>query len=336
MTTQDLDPRAARYREKSLDLVQRKLLITRFTGSEQERDLREPSNCGGFGRIRHFRRETSPSWPSNPLPLDPACRALGLPRAEMMRVQVFQNSVCNWRCWYCFVDFALLRGDAVRSDWMSAEEMLRLYLAEENRPLVLDLTGGQPDLTPEWVPWMMEAITKQGLAEHIYLWSDDNLSNDYFWRFLPREAHQRIAAYRNYGRVGCFKGFDAESFAFNTGAAASLFDQQFDLMGRLIKLGLDAYAYVTLTTPNPVGIADGVRRLLDRLQALDSNLPLRTVPLEVRMYSPVEQRNLREEHHLAMQLQWEAIMTWQSEIEARFAPNLRGLSIAEVQLEGSW
>ena len=174
-TTRNVDPRAASYREKSLDLAQRKLLMTRFTGSDQERDLSEPSNCGGFGRIRHFRRQTSPGWPSNPLPIDPACKALGQPATDMIRAQVFQNSVCNWRCWYCFVDFALLSGDAARSGWLSAEEMLRLYLAEPNRPLMLDLTGGQPDLTPEWVPWMMDAVGKLGHTDQVYLWSDDNL-----------------------------------------------------------------------------------------------------------------------------------------------------------------
>ena len=228
------------------------------------------------------------------------------------------------------MDFSLLKGDPERSGWLSAEEMLRLFLKEQDRPLVLDLTGGQPDLTPEWVPWMMDAIAERGLADRLYLWSDDNLSNDYFWRFLSPETHQRIAAYRNYGRVGCFKGFDAESFAFNTGASPTLFDQQFDLMARLLDLGLDAYAYVTLTTPNPAGIADGVRRLLDRLQKLDPHLPLRTVPLEVCMFSPVEQRNLGETYHRAMRLQWEAIAVWQAEIKKRFAPSLRSLNIAEV------
>ena len=92
-TALDLDPRAARYRERSLDLGGRKLLMTRFTGSEQERDLTEPSNCGGYGRVRHFRRQTSLGWPSNPLPIDPACRALSLRPADMIRAQVFQNSL---------------------------------------------------------------------------------------------------------------------------------------------------------------------------------------------------------------------------------------------------
>ena len=49
---------------------------------------------------------------------------------------------------------------------------------------MIDLTGGQPDLTPEWVPWMIQEIRARGLEDTVYLWSDDNLSTDYFWRYL--------------------------------------------------------------------------------------------------------------------------------------------------------
>ena len=50
--------------------------------------------------------------------------------------------------------------------------------------MVLDLTGGQPDLVPEWILWMMCELRARGLERKVYVWSDDNLSNDYFWRFL--------------------------------------------------------------------------------------------------------------------------------------------------------
>jgi len=49
---------------------------------------------------------------------------------------------------------------------------------------MIDLSGGQPDLTPEWIPWMMEELNNRGLTDKVYLWSDDNLSNDYFWKYL--------------------------------------------------------------------------------------------------------------------------------------------------------
>jgi hypothetical protein len=138
-------------RARGIDLADGNLRVSRLTGSEQEQDLSEPANCNGLGRIRHFRRETSPGWPSNPLPIEPAARALGVAAPHAMEAQVFQNAVCNWRCWYCYVDFELLSGRADRSVLISADALVKLYLAEADRPLVIDLSGGQPDLVPEWV-----------------------------------------------------------------------------------------------------------------------------------------------------------------------------------------
>ncbi len=104
----DTDTLSEYYRARAVDLQNKRLLITNFRGTAQEPDLSEPPNCDGFGRVRHFRRATSAGWPANPLPIDPACKALALPVTDQLRAQVFQNAVCNWRCWYCFVPFNLL------------------------------------------------------------------------------------------------------------------------------------------------------------------------------------------------------------------------------------
>ena len=155
------------------------ILVTNFSGSEQEKDLTEPANCNGFGRVRHFKLDAGKGWIKNPLPILPATKALGIKQNSEIRSQVFQNSVCNWRCWYCFVDFKLLSGDSKYSSFLTCDEMVDLYLKEENPAPMIDLTGGQPDLTPEWIPWMMQTLIERGLDKKIFLWSDDNLSNDY-------------------------------------------------------------------------------------------------------------------------------------------------------------
>ena len=41
---------------------------------------------------------------------------------------------------------------------MTPGELVELYLDEPEPPPMIDLTGGQPDLTPEWVPWTMEEL----------------------------------------------------------------------------------------------------------------------------------------------------------------------------------
>jgi uncharacterized Fe-S cluster-containing radical SAM superfamily protein len=329
--TIDTDQWSARYREKAVDTTARKLLITNYLGTEQEKDLTVPPNCSGFGRIRHFHRRTTTGWPTNPLPIDPAARALGLGIVESLEAQAFQNAVCNWRCWYCFVPFDLLSANQTKSSWLSARDLIELYLRESVRPKVIDLTGGQPDLVPEWVPWMMEELRATELDREIYLWSDDNLSNDYLFRFLSESQLQLVASYRNYGRVGCFKGFDGESFAFNTLADPDIFGRQFELMSRFIDLGIDMYAYVTLTTPTRDAIKNRIKRFVDQLQLVHPNLPLRTVPLQIQMFTPVHAR-VRDAHREALENQERAVQAWLGEIEERFPAEQRNLPISHVPI----
>jgi uncharacterized Fe-S cluster-containing radical SAM superfamily protein len=329
--TIDTDKVSADYRRLAVDVEGRRLLITKFQETTQEKDLTVPSNCLGYGRVHHFRRGSGGSWPENPLPIDPASKALGLPRTDDLRAQVFQNAVCNWRCWYCFVDFKLLSANRKFSDWLSAASLVDLYLNEEDRPRMIDLSGGQPDLTPEWVPWTMRALKERGMEKEVYLWSDDNLSNDYFWRFLSEHDREMIASYPTYGRVCCFKGFDPDSFSFNTRAEPALFERQFELMKKLLTTGIDMYAYVTLTTPNANAIADRIERFIDRLQTVHENLPLRTIPLEIRIYNPVEPR-LNQFNRRAQDNQWVAIEAWQEGIAERFSFHERSRCITEVPL----
>lgn len=329
----DTDGLSLRYRSKAVDLENKKILMTNFHGTEQEKDFKEPANCDGFGRIRHFNLVTTGGWPRNPLPIEPACKALGLPASEVLNAQVFQNAVCNWRCWFCYVPFDLLSADARYSKWLSPADLVDLYLKQPNPPPMIDLSGGQPDLVPEWVPWMMAELRSRGLENRVYLWSDDNLSNDYFWRYLNKKDIELVKEYRNYGRVCCFKGFDAESFSFNTMAEPPLFDRQFDLMKRFLNLRIDLYAYVTFTAPKNNSIPQKIHDFVERLQQLDYYLPLRTIPLEIKAYTPVNSR-LNETNMTAMQTQHIAAISWQDELRSRYSSNDLSLPITDVPIGG--
>ncbi|MEJ0099378.1 MAG: hypothetical protein WDO12_06400 [Pseudomonadota bacterium] len=277
---------ATRLRDRVLNLEQRKVLISRLQGSDQARDLTVPPNCNGFGRIRHFRRATSKGWPLNPLPIDPATRALQLPTSDLLRVQAFQNAACAWRCWYCFVPFPMLSANPKLGSWMTAEDLIDLYAAEVDRPAVIDLTGGSPDLTPEWVLWVMRALRARGLDQSVYLWSDDNLSTDYYWRYLSAADRDEISTYPMYGRVACLKGFDEASFSFNTRADPASFSAQFDILRRLLEERIDCYCYATFTAPSGDGLEEAMIKFVDRLQNVHHNLPLRTIPLRIESFSP--------------------------------------------------
>lgn len=330
----DTDRISPQLRARGIDLQARELLITRFDGSEQEQDFSEPSNCAGLGRVRHFHRQTSGGWPENTLPIDPVARALGLdPAPDTLRAQVFQNAVCNWRCWYCYVDFPLLSGNREHAEMRSADELIELYRQETSPPAVIDLTGGQPDLVPEWVPWMIDALSAHGLGDEVYLWSDDNLSNDYFFTKLSPEQRTIVDGCTSYGKVCCFKGFDSRSFAFNTAAAPELFERQFELMGRLLReTEIDLFAYATFTTSEDQRVSEAMENFVDRLQVLDPNLPLRLVPLQVAAFTPTQPR-MHPEHHRALAIQEEAIAAWNAELSCRFTVAELDRPICDVSLQ---
>ncbi len=148
MPTIDTDTQIARMRERIVRPSTREILITRLSGSAQEADLQSPVNCGGLGRVRHFRRSTARGWPENFLPIDPAALALGLPPAAELKAQVFQNAACAWRCWYCYVPFELLGGDERYAEWVTADELVDRYARLDDRPPILDLSGDRRTSCP--------------------------------------------------------------------------------------------------------------------------------------------------------------------------------------------
>jgi len=225
----------------------------------------------------------------------------------------------------------LLSANPERGEWLTATDLIDLHQSEEDPPTVIDLSGGHPELVPEWVVWTMEELERRQLTSRIYLWSDDNLSCDFFWRFLTDSQIDRVASYQNYGRVGCFKGFDPVSFHFNTSADKSFYDKQFTLFSRYHKLGIDLYAYVTLTTPHVERIPDQMAAFVDRLQGIHEHLPLRTVPLLIREFSPVSTR-MTAQRRLALENQWRAVDAWERERQRRFTGSMLAQGITTVTM----
>ena len=325
--------RAMTWRQDS-----REILVARFDGSEQERDLSEPPNCGGVGRLRHFHNRASSGWPVNPLPTAPAERFLGRSLGGVTIAQVFQNLACNWRCWYCYVPFNLLAGDSSRGEFLTAAELVRRHLDQPDPPSIIDISGGQPDLIPEWTLDTLQAVVEAGEHQRTFVWSDDNLSTDYLWRYLTSEQIAWIVEQPNHGRVGCFKGFDEESFSYNTRAEPKLFQQQFELFDRLRKDRFDVYGYITLTTPNHENIDSGIVDVINRLQLLHPNVPLRVVPLEIGVFDTVESRlkdsTRKKSADDALANQQLAIAVWKQELEKRFSSLERSVHIRDVDITG--
>ena len=64
---------------------------------------------------------------------------------------------------------------------------------------------------------------------------------------------------------------------------------------------------------------------------IDPNLPLRTIPLEVQVFTPTAGR-LRPEHLVAMEIQKQAVAEWTHQMERRFASAERERPICDIQL----
>lgn len=321
---------ANRLRKKVFDSENRMFLLSKISNSIQSNDLSTPCNCEGFGRIHHFHRQLDPTWISDPLPIDPACHALGIADVDLIETQVFQLSACNVHCWYCFVPDTLKCADEKLSKWFSAEDMVKLFLEDAGGARILDLSGGNPELAPEWILDTMKALERLGKIDDIYLWSDDTLTTDFLFE-MDKKDIQYMVSYSNYGKVGCFKGFDTNSFTFNSGLDEAMFDKQFIRFEKYIDLGFDMYGYVTLTCSDIENIDERINKFADKLQSIHPLLPLRTIPLKIFEFSPTKTR-MNSEYQNALINQEIAIVAWKRMLQDRFCESDLKKKIFELKM----
>lgn len=284
--------------------------------TSQSCDIGKPITLGGFGRIHCFSGKAKKGWLLDPLPSIPASHKLQCAPEEAEYVQVLQVAACNLRCWYCFVDYSSLDPSTNTNRDFEVDSLVADALRQPDCPRILDLSGGNPGLVPEWILWTIRALKRHG-NDRVYLWADDNLTVELYSQVLSANEISEISEFRLFGSVGCFKGFDDESFAFNTGLPQIEFESQFHNFEKILRFGWDLYAYATFTTPEPRSLAARIASFIDRLQEIDENLPLRLVPLEVKPYTPVLER-LRPHHKRAIEIQYDAMRQWVEELSRRF------------------
>ena len=279
-----------------INVEKKQIYLPNFVGSEQNQDLSEVPNCQGYGRIHHFQSSTIDGWVSNPLPIYPAQKKMNLPFTDKLDAQIFQITSCNVNCCYCFVPQSMKRGVSTDGKWFYIEELIDLFMEEKKRPNTIVVSGGNPELTPEIIVWIMKELDKRGISKNFYIWSDDALSGHYWGEYLTLQEIQYIQNYRNYGKVCCFKGFDDESIKYSAKSDISL-DKQLEIFEMYMKLGIDLYGYVTFVTPNLNNIRKRIETFIIKLQRLNFYLPLRMVPLPIEIFPSMEYKipiNIRE------------------------------------------
>jgi hypothetical protein len=123
----------------------------------------------------------------------------------------------------------------------------------------------------------------------VFVWLDDNLGTKVLWELLTPEQIDYMATFPKHSRACCFKGYDQVSFSFNTGSQNN-FDKQFTIFERLLRSDFDLYAYATITSPKGNCTKEKMKCFVDRLQMLHPNLPLRTIPLEIKPFTNTTSR----------------------------------------------
>lgn len=305
-------------------------LLARIANSEQEKDLSIPPNCEGYGRIRHFHRVLDDDW-YDALPMDPMAKSLNLTYTDIIKAQVFQIASCNLRCWYCFVPDELKQGTDNVAKWFTTNQMVDMISNNNTDIRLIDLSGGNPELAPEWIFQMMQSLEKRGLHDKMYLWSDDTLTTSYFFDYLSQDQIHYIRDYSNYGKVGCFKGFDEKSFSYNTNLSSTFYNQQFELFKRYLDIGLDMYAYVTLTVDDISNLEERISVFIDKLKTVHHLLPLRVVPLKIIMFAPVAHRN-KNDHTIALNNQIIVHKEWRKQLRKNYGDDLVNCRICDIDL----
>lgn len=327
----DLDIFSHSLRERAIKKESKQILVTNFLDSEQAKDASN-INCEGFGRIRTLSQTPRPNWVNSCVRYRVASARMGLSDTESELCQVFQNAVCNFRCWFCFVDYKLLKGDFTHSAYLTVDDLLELFLREKSPARIIALSGGQPDIIPEWAPWFIKALLHRGLTNEYFIWLDDNLSTQFAWGYLTGEEWELMKWYPNFGRLCGIKSFTKERFFENTNVRPEFFDRQLDTLGRLVKEGMDVYIELALTTSDLSNLAKDMSDFFDLLQQkVHHNIPLRINPTQIREYSPNKNRIL-EIRRLALVNQYVVLNAFLEELHKRFSSSELALPQHLVQL----
>ncbi len=309
-----------------------RFLITEVGTSEEDK-IRLGVNCDGYGRIRRFMRNKDSDWIDNPLPFDPFSNSMGLERVNDLNVQVFQVAKCNLNCWWCFIPDEYKTCSMEHTRWYSADDLIELYIRDaKDISNVIDISGGNPELVPEFVLGMMQGLERAGVSDKVYLWSDDVLTTDYLFTKLNKKQIEYMTEYRHYGKVACFKGIDSESFSYNTCNSIGGFENQLSMAKRYIDAGFDIYFYIVLTMLDTNRIDERISALFDQLQKIAYYLPLRIVPIKIKKFATNEHR-FSVERNQAIENQYMVLEEWRNELSKRYTAKELNTNISLLQLK---
>lgn len=307
-----------------------KFLICKILYNNLESKKNLKVNLDDFGRIRTFIRDKFEDWNSDPIPMDIISKKFNYKKLDKVDVQMIEVAKCNLHCWWCYLPDEIRRINDNYMKWFSVEELVNLLTRDNSSCKSVYLSGGNPELVPEFIYSFMKELDKRNLSEKIFLWSDDVLTTDYLINF-DKEKIDYMVKYNNYAKICCLKGFDEESFAFNTLLDSGVFKEQLHRLKKYIEMGFDVYCYIILTCNSLEKAKVKVKKLIKQLQDISYNLPLRVIPIKIETFSAVIPR-LNDEREKAILNQYEVLNIWNKEIKKIYNEDEINKNIAEIEI----
>ena len=257
-------------------------------------------------------------------------RRLHIDRMDKLDVQMIEVAKCNLHCWWCYLPDEIRHINEKYMQWFTASELLDMILEQNKDCKCIDISGGNPELTPELVYDFMMELEKRELSDKILIFSDDVLSTDYLLNF-DQDKLKYMINYKNYAKVCCFKGFDPDSYSFNTLTDKAGFKNQLSRLKKYIELGFDTYCYVTFTCKDLDNVDEKIENFIESLQAISYYLPLRVVPIKIEKFSAVIPR-LNDTRELSIENQYEVLDTWNTKVKKLYKTSDRSKNIADLHL----
>lgn len=333
----DKDKKMMQYyeklRRKIVNVNNRSIRLTKISGLEESKDKNCHINCEGYGRLRKYKNFSL--FLCNEV--DGLNKKLlrGLPQnTKEFTTQVFQIAGCNMRCWYCFVDDCILSVEGEQLQWIEIKHMIDIYENEKYKSPILDLSGGQPDLVPEWCYWVMLELEKRGLKDTVYIWLDDNLTTiDILEKHLSQNQIRYMACFPKHSRACCFKGYDDLTFKYNTRNSIITIEDQINAFQKLYNYGFDIYAYMSLTGPKGYADIQKIDTFIKKIRKIDINLPLKIIPLKINEFT-VTRNRMNDDYTQSLYEQIRAYEIWKKVMSMYYTKSELEKPFEDVELKG--
>ena len=307
-----------------------KFLMCKILYDNEEIKKKLNVNLDDFGRVRTFYRKKFDDWNSDPIPIDIIEKKFNYKKLDKIDIQMLEVAKCNLHCWWCYLPDKIRRINNEYMRWFSPEELVDLFIRDNKECKSIYLSGGNPELVPDFIYSFMKELDKRDLAKDILLWSDDVLTTDYQFQ-MEKDKLDYMLKYNNYIKLCCLKGFDEESFAFNTLLDKNIFNEQLERLKKHIELGFDVYCYIILTCKSLDNIEQKINDLIKKLQDISYYLPLRVIPIKIEEFDAVTAR-LNEDRKQSMNNQYEVLKIWNKVINSIYTQEEINLNIYEIKI----